>query len=80
MLTPRIPTQPIIIPKAIITTEPLPITFIARHIPTPRIKLQITPNVYVKIVGANLTFASRRFKALTFEVSFGAYSFAICSA
>lgn len=57
-----------------------PMTLIERHIPTPAISAAIMPKVYVKTVAGSFAFLSSFLSAVTFEVSFGAYSFASCSA
>ena len=77
MTNPIIPTT---MPKTDIKEEPPPMTFIERHIPIPVINAEIIPNVYVKIVAGSLARLSSFRNATIFEASFGAYSFASCSA
>ena len=52
------PAIPIIIPQIKVALEPSPITFIVRHIPSPKSKAATTPKVKVKILAGRFAFAS----------------------
>ena len=60
------PKQPTTTPSAIISTEPPPITFMHRHMPTPKSKVETMPKVNAKMFAGFFAFASKRFSAFTF--------------